>query len=141
MLVFRSLINLIFFSGSADADGDEDVQSIDQVPLKTETPDYDDDDDLQGSGAEDTPDEHELVQKLQKSDQLVLTSSRNRTSNSEHSLYGNNSMDMDSGMCFAPKYLKTVNSQTFFLGDMSSFVMAGPSNESMGQEGMQGRQT
>jgi hypothetical protein len=74
------------------------------VPLKTETPDYDDDDDLQGSGAEDTPDEHELVQKLQKSDQLVLTSSRNRTSNSEHSLYGNNSMDMDSGMWFAPKY-------------------------------------
>jgi hypothetical protein len=68
------------------------------VPLKTETPDYDDDDDLGASGAEDTADEHELVQKLQKSDQLVLTSSRNRTSNSEHSLYGgNNSMDMDSG--------------------------------------------
>lgn len=89
------------FTGSADGDADEDVQSIDQVPLKTETPDYEDDDDLHGSGGDDTPDEHEIVQKLQKSDQLVLTSNRNRTSNSEHSLYGNNSMDMDSGMNFA----------------------------------------
>ncbi|XP_065335889.1 uncharacterized protein LOC135936842 isoform X1 [Cloeon dipterum] len=99
--------------------GDEDLQTIDQVPLKTETPEYDDEDDVQAeSGGEDTTDEQDIVQKIQKSDQLVLTSNRNRTSNNEHSLFGNNSMDMDSG-------------------DMSSFGMAGPSNESMGQDGMQ----
>ncbi|XP_059487097.1 sex determination protein fruitless-like isoform X9 [Neocloeon triangulifer] len=107
-------------TAQGSADGDEDVQSIEQVPLKTETPDYDEDEDIQaGSGVDDTADEQDIVQKLQKSDQLVLTSNRNRTSNNEHSLFGNNSVDMDSG-------------------DMSSFGMAGPSNESMGQEGMQG---
>ncbi|XP_059487100.1 sex determination protein fruitless-like isoform X12 [Neocloeon triangulifer] len=106
-------------TAQGSADGDEDVQSIEQVPLKTETPDYDEDEDIQaGSGVDDTADEQDIVQKLQKSDQLVLTSNRNRTSNNEHSLFGNNSVDMDSG-------------------DMSSFGMAGPSNESMGQEGMQ----
>ncbi|XP_065335891.1 zinc finger and BTB domain-containing protein 17-like isoform X3 [Cloeon dipterum] len=103
--------------------GDEDLQTIDQVPLKTETPEYDDEDDVQAeSGGEDTTDEQDIVQKIQKSDQLVLTSNRNRTSNNEHSLFGNNSMDMDSG-------------------DMSSFGMAGPSNESMGQDGMQEQET
>ncbi|CAB3365385.1 Hypothetical predicted protein [Cloeon dipterum] len=110
-------------SGGEGEEGES--HQMDEVPLKTE-PDYDDDDDEQASGADDAVEEQEsIIAKIQKSDQLILTTStsRSRASNSDHSLFGGNVMDM----------LSTSES-----GDMSNFVMAGPSNESMGQEGIQG---
>ncbi|XP_065335049.1 protein tramtrack, beta isoform-like isoform X3 [Cloeon dipterum] len=109
-------------SGGEGEEGES--HQMDEVPLKTE-PDYDDDDDEQASGADDAVEEQEsIIAKIQKSDQLILTTStsRSRASNSDHSLFGGNVMDM----------LSTSES-----GDMSNFVMAGPSNESMGQEGIQ----
>lgn len=70
---------------------------MEDVPLKTEAPDYEDDEDEQASGADDGVEEQEsIIAKIQKSDQLILTTStsRSRASNSDHSLFGGNVMDM-----------------------------------------------
>ncbi|XP_059479498.1 protein bric-a-brac 2-like isoform X16 [Neocloeon triangulifer] len=112
---------------SSGGEGEEgEPHQMEDVPLKTEAAEYEDDDDEQASGADDIVEEQEsIIAKIQKSDQLILTTStsRSRASNSDHSLFGGNVMDM----------LSTSES-----GDMGNFVMAGPSNESMGQEGIQG---
>ncbi|XP_059479494.1 protein bric-a-brac 2-like isoform X12 [Neocloeon triangulifer] len=114
---------------SSGGEGEEgEPHQMEDVPLKTEAAEYEDDDDEQASGADDIVEEQEsIIAKIQKSDQLILTTStsRSRASNSDHSLFGGNVMDM----------LSTSES-----GDMGNFVMAGPSNESMGQEGIQGAQ-
>ncbi|XP_059479491.1 protein bric-a-brac 2-like isoform X9 [Neocloeon triangulifer] len=111
---------------SSGGEGEEgEPHQMEDVPLKTEAAEYEDDDDEQASGADDIVEEQEsIIAKIQKSDQLILTTStsRSRASNSDHSLFGGNVMDM----------LSTSES-----GDMGNFVMAGPSNESMGQEGIQ----
>ncbi|XP_059479500.1 protein bric-a-brac 2-like isoform X18 [Neocloeon triangulifer] len=113
---------------SSGGEGEEgEPHQMEDVPLKTEAAEYEDDDDEQASGADDIVEEQEsIIAKIQKSDQLILTTStsRSRASNSDHSLFGGNVMDM----------LSTSES-----GDMGNFVMAGPSNESMGQEGIQDR--
>jgi hypothetical protein len=90
-------------SGGEGEDGES--HQMEDVPLKTEAPDYEDDDDEQASGADDGVEEQEsIIAKIQKSDQLILTTStsRSRASNSDHSLFGGNVMDMlstsESGM-------------------------------------------
>jgi hypothetical protein len=87
------------FSGASSGGEGEDGEphQMEDVPLKTEAPDYEDDEDEQASGADDGVEEQEsIIAKIQKSDQLILTTStsRSRASNSDHSLFGGNVMDM-----------------------------------------------
>jgi hypothetical protein len=87
------------FAGASSGGEGEDGEphQMEDVPLKTEAPDYEDDEDEQASGADDGVEEQEsIIAKIQKSDQLILTTStsRSRASNSDHSLFGGNVMDM-----------------------------------------------